>query len=130
MAIPFSILSYRPNTKEFGINFLRHCTACVEMSWWADIGPLEDLTRFGTIRGLVLPAAGRPRPTVLGYAMGRAAEGQGLGLRAGVDAKDQPNPSTTALVTVIRLPWLFAQFSASAYWALVTSYVSKWQEVR
>ena len=100
MAIPFSFFTYPPNTTQFGINFLRHCTDSLDTSWWADMGTTEDMTRMGTMTGLVLPNLGPPRPTIMGYVIGDAGKGRDAGLRSGLDVKYQPTSDYTTLLTV------------------------------
>jgi hypothetical protein len=100
MAIPFAFFTYPPNATEFGLNLLRNCTESLDTSWWADMGPGEDMTRFGTMTGLRLPPLGRPRPTIMGYVIGDAGEDRDAGLRAGLDAKYEPTSNYTTLLTV------------------------------
>jgi hypothetical protein len=100
MAIPFSVLAYRPDATRFGINFARYSAADLEMAMWADLGPTYDYTRMGVITGLALPTLPRSHPTILGYLLGSAEPNEAGGFRAGLDTKYQPHPNTTALLTV------------------------------
>jgi hypothetical protein len=100
IAIPFAILGYRPNATQFGINLLRYSSAALELSMWADVGPVGDYSRMGVIGGLHLPEQPRPEPTLMAYILAQAERDEDLAVHSGIDGRYQPSASVTGLLSV------------------------------
>ena len=107
IAIPFSILNYHSESRDFGINFLRYQNRTDEQSYWADVTPQFKREEMGVLSGLELPDIAKKQPwTFMPYALagvnlfdikGEAHDKQAY---AGVDIRYEPRPNITGVLSL------------------------------
>lgn len=107
IAIPFSILNYHSESRNFGINFLRYQNRTDELSRWSDVTLQNKREKMGVLSGLELPDISKQQPwTFMPYVLAGVnllnidGEARNRLAYAGADIRYEPRPNVTGVVSL------------------------------
>ena len=107
IAIPYRILNYHREAREFGINFERYQNRTDEISHWSNVTPQFKNELMGRLSGLEPPARGKLQPwSLMPYVVGGIntsdieGDSKDTQVHAGAEIRYEPAPNTTAVLSL------------------------------